>query len=395
MMAFLSALGALATDAMLPALPAIGNGFAITDSNQLQFVITTFLMGSGLGQLLFGPLSDAFGRRRILLSGLALYALLSVIAALSVSLPMLFVCRALQGIASSSTAVLSRAIIRDRFAGSLMAKVSSTIFIVFLTAPILAPSIGQGILTFATWPAIFSFLAISAGLMFIWVGIRLPETLPLERRHAFGLRPIIDAAGFVLGHSTSLLYGAAMMLLFGALLTYVATMPQVFTDVFHSPTLMAPAFAAVAGLMGLGSFANVRLVEHWGMHRISHSALICLLLISTLHTVVAISVQETIVIFSVLQGLTMLCFGMCLSNFGAIAMQPMGKVAGSAASWQGMSMGFGGALIAATCGHFWRGHIALVPLSFVALGLMAFGCVLFAERGRLFHNHFGSLRESK
>jgi DHA1 family bicyclomycin/chloramphenicol resistance-like MFS transporter len=386
MMAFLSALGALATDVMLPALPAIGSAFDVTQANSLQFVITIFLMGSGLGQILFGPLSDAYGRRRVLLGGIALYGVLSLVAALSLSLPMLFVARGLQGIASAATAVLSRAIIRDRFSGAVMARVSSTIFIVFLLAPILAPSVGQIILLVAPWRAVFLFLALTAAVMFMWVSLRLPETLPVERRHPAELGPMLEAARYVISHPASLLYGAAMMLLFGALLTYVATMPQIFNDVFHAPGKMAPAFAGVAGLMGLGSFTNVKIVERYGMHRISHTALITFLGLSVIHLLTAGLGKESIGLFVTLQGLTMLCFGLCMANFGAIAMQPMGKVAGSAASLQGMSMGLGGALIAALCGHFWSGRLLLLPLCFLLLGLMALGCILSAERGRLFHH---------
>ena len=389
MMAFLSALGALATDAMLPALPTIGTAFTVDDPNRLQFIVSTFLMGSGLGQIVFGPLSDAFGRRRVLLSGVALYAVLSLVAAFSVSLKMLLICRSLQGIASASTAVLSRAIIRDRFSGSTMARVSSTIFIVFLAAPILAPSIGQAILLIAPWPAIFAFLALTATSMFIWVGLRLPETLPVERRHAFGLRPVLDAARYVLSHPTSLFYMVAMMLLFGALLTYVSTMPQVFVDVFHAPARMAPAFAGAAALMGIGSFTNVKVVERYGMHRISHMALLALLIVSGVHVLLTLWTRESMLTFTLLQGLTLLFFGLSLSNFGAIAMQPMGKVAGSAASLQGMTMGLGGAVISAICGSFWHGSLVLLPLCFLLLGALALTCILIAERGRLFHNHYG------
>lgn len=384
MMAALSALGAIATDAMLPALPVIGTAFHVTDANRLQFVITTFLMGSGLGQLLFGPLSDAVGRRPVLLAGLALYALLSVAAALSVSLPMLIGARLLQGIAAAATTVLSRAIVRDRYSGTAMARVSSTVFVMFLAAPVLAPSIGQLLLARYPWPVIFGFLATLGGLAFVWVALRLPETLPVDRRHPFGWRPLGNAARFIASHPASLLYMVAMMLLFGGLLTYVATMPQVFSDVFKSPQRMALTFACTAGLMGFGSFINARIVERFGMHRISHGALLGLLAVSGVHGLVALAGHETVLRFTLLQGLTMMGFSLSLSNFGAIAMQPMGRVAGSAASLQGMSMGLGGALISAFAGSFWRGSVALLPLTFFSVGLLALGGVLLAERGRLF-----------
>jgi len=144
--------------------------------------------------------------------------------------------------------------------------------------------------------------------------------------------------------------------------------------------------------MGLGSFANVQIVERFGMHRISHTALLGLLMTSAIHMAVALWGHETILSFTLLQGVTMLFFGLSLSNFGAISMQPMGKVAGSAASLQGMAMGLGGGLLASLCGSFWHGSIVLLPLAFFVLGTVSLICVLAAERGRLFHNHFGALR---
>jgi DHA1 family bicyclomycin/chloramphenicol resistance-like MFS transporter len=265
-----------------------------------------------------------------------------------------------------------------------MARVSSTVFMMFLAAPVLAPSIGQGILGAWPWPAIFVFLALLGGITWIWVAVRLPETLPVDRRHPFGPRPLGEALRYIASHPSSLLYMVAMMLLFGGLLTYVATMPQVFSDVFHAPERMALTFAATAGLMGLASFLNAQIVERFGMHRISHSALLGLLCVSGVHIVVALGGHETIRQFTVLQGLTMMGFSLSLSNFGAIAMQPMGRVAGSAASLQGMSMGLGGAVISAVAGSFWQGSVALLPAAFFVTGLIALGGILVAERGRLF-----------
>ena len=384
MMAATMSLHAMAIDTMLPALPEIGHDFAVSNENSLQWIITLFLMGAGAGQLAYGPLADRFGRRPVLLGGLGAYVLMTLIACVANNLQLLLIARLAQGVVVSAGSVVSRSIVRDRYSGETMARVSSTILIVFMLVPVLAPSVGQLLLTVASWRGIFVFLALYSTAVACWVALRLPETLPPERRRPISAAHLGDACVFVLSEPTSILYTLAMTAMFGSLLAFVSTLPQIFAGAFHAPQLMAGTFAACAGTMGLASFANSRLVERLGMHLISHVALIAFIAITAAHTVVAWSGHETLATFTVLQALTLACFGLATSNFGAIAMQPMGAMAGSAASLQGVVSTIGGAALASLIGHQWSGTVTFLPFGAACCGLVALACVLGAERMQLF-----------
>jgi DHA1 family bicyclomycin/chloramphenicol resistance-like MFS transporter len=386
MMAATMALHAVAIDAMLPALPLIGREFAVVDENRLQWIVTAFVMGAGAGQLIYGPLSDRFGRRPVLFIGLLLYVLLSLIASLSPHLDLLLAARVLQGFSVAATSVVSRSIVRDRYSGPTMARVMSMIFLVFLIVPILAPSIGQLLLLFVSWRGIFGFLAVFGASVAAWIALRLPETLRPEARRSLAAAHLIAAARFVLTEPTSILYTLGMTAMFGSLLAYVSTVPQIFMGTFHAPRLMAVTFAICAGAMGVASFLNSRIVERVGMHRISHAALVTFIVVTALHAAIAYRGTESLVTFALLQSVTMACFGLAVSNFGAIAMQPMGAIAGSAASIQGVISTIGGAAVGSLIGHQWSGSVFFLPAGALCCGIAALACVLIAEKARLFRN---------
>ena len=384
MMASTMALNAAAIDTMLPALPAVGRDFAVVNDNSLQWIVTAFMMGSGAGQLLYGPLSDRYGRRPVLLTGLALYILLSSSAVAATGLPALILLRVAQGFVIAAATVVSRSMIRDRYSGSAMARVSSTIFMVFLMVPVLAPSFGQLLLLFMNWRGIFAVLAVGGAAVALWVGLRLPETLPVERRQPLSAAHLRQAAWFVITEPTSVLYTFAMTCMYGSLLAYISTIPQIFQGAFHRPQLMATTFAFCAGTMGAASYLNSRIVERLGMHRISHFALVSFVAITLTHTVVAWTGRDTILVFTLFQAATMATFGLAVSNFGAIAMQPMGAIAGSAASIQGVMSTVGGAAVAALIGQQWSGSVVFLPAGAFLCGIAAFACVLLAERRQMF-----------
>jgi DHA1 family bicyclomycin/chloramphenicol resistance-like MFS transporter len=387
MMAATMSLHALAIDAMLPALPLIGREFAVADQNRLQWIVTAFVMGAGGGQLVYGPLSDRFGRRPVLLVGLGLYVGLSLLASLAPDLDQLLAARVLQGLAVAASSVLSRSIVRDRYAGPTMARVMSVVYLVFLIVPVLAPSVGQLLLLVVSWRGIFGFLAVCGASVAIWIALRLPETLRPEARRPLAAAHLAAAARFVLTEPTAVLYTLGMTAMFGSLLAYVSTVPQIFVGAFHAPQLMAATFAVCAGAMGAASYLNSRIVERVGMHRMAHIALVAFIGVTGLHAALAYGGTESLLRFAVLQSATMACFGLAVSNFGAIAMQPMGAIAGSAASIQGVISTIGGAAVASLIGHQWSGSVFFLPAGALCCGIAALGCVLIAERARLFRNH--------
>ena len=386
LIASLMALGALGIDSMLPALPVIGRDLHVQHENSLQWIVSIYFMGLGFGQLIFGILSDWLGRKRVLLAGIALYVLLGVLAGLSQNFAVLLILRLVQGICAATSNVVSRSIIRDLYSGRTMAKVTSLSVMVFLLAPILAPSFGQVILSFAPWRAIFFSLSLIGALTGLWAWLRMPETLPEDRRHRPDPGHLRRVGWFIATEPSSLFYTLAVMVLTGSLLAYVSLMPQIFTDVFHRPSLMALVFAGCAGTMGVASLVNASLVERLGMKRISHTTLTAFIVFTPLHTVWALPGLETILSFLILQALTMGAMNLSNSNFNAVSMEKMGHVAGTAASLQGVVTTVGGGLLASLIGQGWTGQVWILPFGALLCGVVSMGLIVMAEKGRMYRN---------
>ena len=387
LIAALMAVNAIAIDSMLPALPAIGIDLGVSDENRRQLIVTAYLLGFGGAQIVYGPLADRFGRKPVLLCGLVAYAIFATTAAFSTSFGMLLAARALMGVGAAATRVLAVSIVRDCYAGREMARVMSLAFIVFLAVPILAPSIGQVIMLFGPWRWVFGALAVFSTTVLVWTVLRLPETLDPADRLPFAPGRIAEAFRTVLTNRIAVGYMLAMTLILGSLFGFINSAQQVFSDTFGSPRLFTSAFACIAGFMALSSFLNARIVGSLGPRRVSHGALIGFIAISVIHAAVAISGYETLASFVVLQAGLMFCFGLVASNFGALAMEPLGHVAGTASSIQGFITTFGGALLGFLVGQFFDGTTVPLAIGFLGYGILALAVVFVAERGRLFTPH--------
>jgi DHA1 family bicyclomycin/chloramphenicol resistance-like MFS transporter len=358
----------------------------LRDANHAQWIVTAYLTGVGSGQLFWGLLSDRYGRRSVLLIGLAVYVLSAVLSGLSSSFPTLLAWRFAHGLAAAS-AVVSRSVIRDLFSGRHMARVMSLTFIVFLMVPVIAPSLGQLILLLAPWRSIFLMFAGFASLVLVWTLLRLPETLHPEYRMTLTASHILRATGLVLGNRTSLCYTLALTVMFGSILAYVGMVQQIFQDVFQRPGLMPSVFAVCAGSMGITAFLNSRIVERIGMRRISHMGLLIFIGITGVHLLIAVRGVESLASFVILQAATMACIGLTASNFGAMAMEPVGSVAGIGASLQGFISTFGGAVVGALIGRRFNGSTLPLAGGAFTCGLASLGFVLLAEHWRLFRPH--------
>jgi len=382
---------ALAVDAMLPALPTIVRELQVANANHGQWIVTAYVVGVGLGQLFWGLMSDRFGRRPVLLGGLLLYAIAAVLCALTGSFRALLGWRLLHGLAAASV-VVTRSVIRDLYVGRRMARVLSLTFVVFLMVPILAPSLGALLLLLAPWRFVFIVFAAFATLIGLWAWLRLPETLHPEFRMTLTVQHITSAVGTVLTNRTSLYYSLAVTVMFGSLIAYVGMVQQIFAGVFHRASWMPAMFALCAMSMGVGALLNSRIVERFGMRRISHAALLFYIVAACVHLTVALSGPEPLWAFVALQSATMGCFSLAVSNFGAMAMEPLGAIAGVGASVQGFLTTFGGALVGAAIGR--QFNDSTVPLAGGALGsgLVSLLCVLLAERWRLFRAHHSGIR---
>jgi DHA1 family bicyclomycin/chloramphenicol resistance-like MFS transporter len=377
---------AIAIDAMLPAFPVIGRALHVADENHVQWIVTAYMAGLGVGQLFWGLMSDRFGRRPILICGLCLYVLAAMLCALAGSFPALLAWRFAHGLSAASV-IVTRSVIRDLYSGRAMARVMSLTFMVFLTVPILAPSLGALILMVAPWRYIFIVCAIFAACVCAGVAWRLPETLHPEYRLTLSRSHIARAIRLVACNRASLCYTAAMSVMFGGIMAYVGMVPQIFGEVFHRAGLMPSMFALCATTMGVAAFLNSRIVERFGMRRISHTALLTYVGITGLHALVALFGFEQLWTFVALQAATMGCFALSTSNFGAMAMEPVAAVAGIGASLQGFVSTLGGALVGALIGRQFNGTALPLPLGSLCCGITALLFVLLAEKGKLFRAH--------
>ena len=387
LIALMMALNALAIDSMLPALPHIGDDLGVANANSRQWVVTAYLLGFGGAQLIYGPLADRFGRKPVLLVGVGLYVVFSLLATLAPTFDMLILARIGQGLGSACTRVLAVSIVRDRFEGRTMARVMSFSFLVFLGVPILAPSIGQMIMLVGPWRWIFAGLGLVGVGLIVWASLRLPETLKPEDRLPIQMRRLASAYRVAVTDRTAVGYTLAMTAITGALFGFINSSQQIFADVFDAEAAFPAIFALIAGGIAVASLVNARLVVKLGSRRISHTALIGFTAISAIHAVVAISGHESIWTFAVLQTLTMFCFGLIAGNFGAMAMETMGHIAGTAASIQGFVSTIVGSLLGFAVGQQFNGTTVPMAVGFTVFGLIALVCVLFAERGRLFRAH--------
>jgi len=383
LMAALMSLNAFAIDAMVPALPAIGADLGVLDENSRQLVVSMYVFGFGTSQILYGPLSDRFGRKPVLISSLVLYLAFSLLCAAAASFNLLLAARMLQGAAAASTRVLVVSIVRDRFEGARMARLMSLVFLVFLLMPILAPSFGQLTLLFAPWRAIFFALALFGAVMLVWSLVRLPETLNPAHRRPFSLRSVGAAARETIGNRQSLGYTLAMTMMMGALMAYLNSIQQIIFDVFRSPGLIGLTFGAVAVPMAAASYTNSRLVERLGMRRLAHLGAAAFTTLALVHLALA-AAGEGLWTFVAMQGLTMACFGLASANFGALAMQPLGHIAGTASSVQGTIGTIGGALLGLAIGQSFDGSVVPLVAGFATLGGLSLAILAVTERGKLF-----------
>ncbi|WP_313102523.1 multidrug effflux MFS transporter [Brevundimonas sp.] len=387
LIAIMMAMNALAIDAMLPALPHIGEDLGVVNENTRQWVITAYLLGFGGAQLFYGPLADRFGRRPILFIGIGLYVGFSILAAFAHSFEWLILSRIGMGLGSAATRVLAVSIVRDRYSGRTMARVMSLSFLVFLGVPILAPTVGQLIMLVAPWRWIFGFFALFCGSFLLWAALRLPETLHPEDRMPIKVKRIAGAFGQALSSRIGMGYTLAMTAISGALFAFINSSQQIFFDVFKSPGLFTTVFAMVAGGIALASVLNSRMVERLGSRLIAHTALLGFIGFSLLHAAIAYAGHDSLWVFAALQACKMFCFGFIAGNFGSMAMEPMGHIAGTAASAQGFISTIGGALLGFWIGQHFDGTTVPMTVGFAALGVVALLLVLAAEKGRLFKAH--------
>ncbi|RYE47090.1 MAG: MFS transporter, partial [Hyphomicrobiales bacterium] len=289
LMAALMALNALAIDVMLPALPYMGEALGVANENERQYVVSSYMLGMGIAVLAFGPLSDRFGRRGPLLVGMGIYIVAAIAAIFAPTFGALLLLRFIQGMGAASVRVITMSVVRDRYSGRDMAEVMSLTFMVFMAIPIIAPGIGQILLLTGPWQTIFIFMGALAAAFWFWTYKRLPETLAMDKRRPLTLSGIATSFKIVFTNRPAISYGLAGMFLFGALFGFISSSQQIYVDIYGLGVYFPVAFAAMAGLMGVSSFTNARIVRRVGMRRLSHGAMLSFTLVSAIWLALALA----------------------------------------------------------------------------------------------------------
>lgn len=377
-MAMLFATIAISIDAMLPALPDIAATLSPEAPNAAQLVVTSFVLGMGVGTLFAGPLSDAFGRKRIIMLGSALYALAALACYFAPSLELLLAARIVQGIGAAAPRTVSIAMIRDLYSGRGMAKIMSFVMMVFTVIPAVAPLMGQGIIAIADWHAIFlAYIAFSAIIM-LWMGLRQPETLPVASRRPLHLATLWSATRELAQYRVIVISTLVQALTLGALFATLSSMHGIFEVRFDRAETFPLWFAFIAVGSMSGSLLNSRIVMSLGMRRVITGTLaaqlaltiLCLVTIATGLMPEALAFPAhllwSIGLFSMM--------GLTMGNLNALAMEPVGHIAGLAASVISSLATVGSVLLAIPVGLAFNGTV--IPLLTGVTVLIATGLVL-------------------
>jgi MFS transporter, DHA1 family, multidrug resistance protein len=378
LMAMLTALVALSIDMVLPALPAIGESLGVREANQNQLVVSMLFLGFGVGQLLYGPLSDAAGRKPAAFVGLVLFTAGCLMALLAQTFFMMLAGRLLQGFGVAGPRTMTIALVRDRFEGREMARVMSLVTAVFILVPIIAPALGQAVLGVFGWRAIFAIYLAMGLIVSVWFGVRQEETLPASRRLPFSARRLARAAGTVLTSRVAVSYTIAAGFVFGAFLGYLTSAQQILQEAYALGSRFPLYFSALAVAIGGASLANARLVMRYGMKPLSRWSLWGIFTVSVVFTAIAAAAAGLPPLWMLMVYLMASFFGIGLlfGNLSALAMQPLGAIAGTGSAVVGGVSMLISLSLGTVIGQIYDGTVLPLAGGFAVLSL----CSLLAMR---------------
>ncbi|HTF98761.1 MAG TPA: multidrug effflux MFS transporter [Cellvibrio sp.] len=376
LVALMMSVVAISIDALLPALGFISKEITLSHPNQIQYVISVLFLGMAFGQLVCGPLSDAIGRKKVLYGGIVLFFCGSTICFFASSIEGLLIGRFIQGMGVAGPYVSAISIVRDKYAGNEMARIMSLVMMIFIMVPAIAPSLGQAVLLISSWRFIFVLYVVYALIIGVWIFWRLEETLPREYRIPFTRKGFFEGFKEVISNYSTMCYTLCMGLFFGSFMGYLNSSQQIFQELFATGKLFTVYFGVLALLFGAASMVNARFVEKWGMEYLCSRATMGIIFSSAIFLIVHLMIAPQLWMFLIYAAVLFFCFGLVFGNVNAMAMEPMGHVAGIASAVIGacssiLSMIIGAAigqmydstLIPMTCGFLFLSTLCLVILN--------------------------------
>ncbi|MEL6168530.1 MAG: multidrug effflux MFS transporter [Pseudomonadota bacterium] len=392
LMAMMFATIAFSLDAMLPALPEIAEELSPDVPNRAQLILTSFVLGMGIGTMFTGPLSDAFGRRRVIFGGVALYILGAAIAVVAPSLEMMVAARILQGIGAAGPRIVAIAIIRDLYGGRTMAQLMSFVMMVFTLIPAFAPTLGAGLIWAFGWRAIFIAFMIFGVFAVLWLALRQRETLDPAHRRPFKAAVLWAGIVEVLSHPMVSRSVLVQTLIFGMLFTTLSVTQPIFDVTFGEGDRFHLWFGGIALVSASASLVNAKIVMRLGMERVVTGTLAIQIVISSVMLAATLLPTPDGLFFWLYVFWTTSLFstaGLTIGNVNAMAMEPMAHLAGMSASIIGSVATVGAVLIAVPVGLSFDG----TPL-WPALGVVICACLAFGIMRQL-ADHVGPSAEEQ
>lgn len=376
LIAILFSLIAFGTDAMLPAFPEIARDLGLDDPNKAQLVLSSFVLGTGIGQLFSGPISDALGRKPVITAGILVFIAACVMAYVVKSLEMMLLARFIQGLGISAPRTVTMAMVRDLFAGRMMAKVMSIAMAIFVVVPAVAPAVGQLIFMKFGWRSIYIAFILFSLVGLFWLNLRQPETHSVEKRQKLQFASFAFAFNEVIRSRTTMTYTLVLSLGFGALFSYLSSAQQVFGETFGRVDSFPAYFALIALISGGAGFINAALVVRLGMRAIATFAFGFLSLTSLLMAAVFFfDLLPKELLFSAFFLWSVISFfsaGLTFGNLNALAMEPMGHIAGMASAIVGSTATVLAMIYAVPIGLAFDGTALPLMLGFTVCAGLAF-----------------------
>ena len=381
--ALVSAISSLAIDTLLPAFEQMRPAFGLDDdSTRLSLTVTLFLMGAGIGNLFYGPIADAVGRKPTLVGSMVLYGVAALAAALAPSLTVLYASRFVWGLGAGGSRTLSQSIVRDGFVGTAMARVMTLAQTAFFLAPIFAPVLGKALVEIGSWRWTMAFGAVTAVAVLGWT-LRLGETLDPAHRRSLRLGPVLAAFGSVVRNRTALGYTLAVTFGFGAFLSFLGSTELIFTDVYDRAGWFVPYFSVAGSIAALVALGSNRMLYRVSARRMMLGASTAFLAASAaLFAATAAAGGHPrfgtwLVLFSLCNAIHVAVIPTGMS----LALEPMGEMAGTAAAVLGFGGSMGGALLASFTDRAIDGSVMPIGIAYLSYSAIALVCQLWARGG--------------